>query len=643
MVTTAYAARNPKLAPSYAWTISEPLGQRYLSSIDTLQYNYFQQAIPSQVSTAYATTGNLGAEGQNQIFFDRPSMSEFFFEDALSAWIPSIKTQKYYNTRIPMTILSYNTGGSKDDVQDRLSALFSGNVNKRLEIGAALDYIYSKGSYDYQADKDFTWRVFGSYIGDRYEAQAYFNNYNFLNKENGGITDDLYITDPGKLLQNSVTSVDPKTIPTNLTGSHSKIVGQEIYLNQRYKVGYYHEEKDSLVDSIVHKTYIPVTSFIWTFNYKKVRHVFDNSVGKEDTTFFDHTYLNLGGTRDSTSYWKISNTLGVSLLEGFHKYAKFGLAAYATYEIRRYNQTTDSALNNPNRSPLLDPFPNISVPQMTTENLLWVGGQLTKQRGSFLTYNATAQFGILGSVAGDIDVRGDVSTKFKLLGDSVKITGYGYFINEAAPYLMQSYISNHYAWQNDFGKTRRFRVGGELNIPHTKTNLNAGFETVQNYLYFNNNGMAAQHSGNVQIFSATLKQNFKFGIFNWNNNITYQTSSNTSVLPLPMLAIYTNVFLQFQFVKVLHIQIGVDCNYYTKYKAPLYNPATMTFHTQDEVEIGNYPFMNAYANFKLKKTRFFVLYSHLNQGWFSKNYFSMTNYPLNPSRFQIGLSIDFAN
>lgn len=642
MISQAFAARNAKLAPSYAWTITEPLGQRYASTIDTLQYNYFLQAVPSAVSPAYATTGNLGAEGQNQIFFQRQPISTFFFEDALSAWIPSIATQKYYNTRIPMTLLSYNTGGDKNSVQDRLRAVFSGNVNKSIQIGAALDYLYSKGGYDFQADKDFTWRVFGSYIGDRYEAQAFFNNYNFLNKENGGITDDLYITDPAKL-QGGQASIDPKTIPTNLTGAHSRVIGQQIYLNQRYKVGYYHEEKDSLNDSIVYKTYIPVTSFIWTFNYQKGKHLFLNSDAKQDTSFFKTTYLNLGGTNDETRYWKMSNTLGISLLEGFHKYAKFGLAAYATYEIRRYTQTSDSALNKPNRNPLLTPFPNIKVPQTGSENLLWVGGQLTKQRGSILTYNANAQFGIIGTVAGDIDVTGDVSTKFKLLGDTVRITGYGYFKNKAAPYFVQHYFSNHYVWNNDFGKTRSVRAGGELNIPHTGSNLNVGFENIQNFIYFNNQGSVAQFGGSIQVFSATLKQNLKFGIFNWNNDITYQTSSNDKILPLPKLAIYSNMFLQFRFAKVLNVQLGIDCNYYTKYKAPSYNPATMTFHTQDEIEIGNYPFMNAYANFKLKKTRFYVLYSHLNQGWFSKNYFSMPHYPLNPSKFQLGISIDFAN
>ncbi|MDD2960660.1 MAG: putative porin [Muribaculaceae bacterium] len=635
-------AKKTQLEPSYAWTITQPLGERYLSSIDTLQYNYQRQAIPSLYSSAFALTGNLGAEGLNMIFFDRNAMSDFFFSDALEAWMPSGATQKYFNTRIPMTLLSYNTGGGKTNTQDRLAAVFSGNVNKALQIGAAMDYLYSKGSYDYQADKDFTWRAFASYIGDRYEMQAFYNHYNLLNKENGGITDDLYITDPAKVMGGE-TNVDPKAIPTNLTGGHSHIKGHELYLNQRYKIGYYHHTKDSINDSITSSTYIPVTSFIWTLNFKQEEHLFLNSVVKEDTTFFENSFLSLTGTEDDTKYWKLSNTFGIQLLEGFHKYAKFGLAAYATYEYRKYNQTSDSTLYLENKPEKLTPFPGITVPQSGSQNLLWVGGQLTKQKGSILTYSALAQFGVIGDVAGDIDVSGNISTRFKLFGDSVKITGYGYFKNTAPPYLMNHFISNHFAWSNDFGKTRKFRAGGIINIPHTGTVINAGFETIQNCLYFDKDGNAAQFSDNIQIFSASLKQNLHFKALHWDNEITYQTTSNEAVIPLPKLAIYSNLYLQFKIAKVLNVQLGVDCNYYTRYKAPAYNPATMTFKSQDELLIGNHPFMNIYATCKLKKTRFFVMMSHVNQGWFDTNSFALPHYPLNPRKFQLGISIDFAN
>lgn len=624
---------------SFAWKVVSPLGLHEPATIDTTLYNYYQKSIPSEVTPAYATTGNLGAEGQTMLFFEREKMSEFFFADALSAWIPSIKTHKFYNTRQPMTLLSYNTGGGKETTQDRLKMEFSGNANKKTQIGAYLDYIYSKGSYNYQATKDLIWGLSGSHMGDRYELQAFYYHYNLLNKDNGGITDDLYITDPAEV-QGGSSKVDTKTIPTNLSAAHTRYVGQELYLNNRYKVGYY---KEKIVDdSVVDRTYIPVSSFIWTLNYKKGRHMFLNQAPGE-AGFWENSYLTNLGTNDRNSYWSLSNTVGVSLLEGFNKYAKAGLAAYVTHQIRKYTQTIDT-IDQVNPLPDgLTPYPVGKIPAKGSENLLWVGAQLTKQQGSLLRYDVTAQFGIVGEVAGDVDVKGNVSTRFKLFGDSVSITAYGRFSNEEAPYLMKHYVSNHFIWSNDFDKTRRFRLGGKLDIPHTNTFLNIGVENLQNYIYFNEKCLPTQHGGSVQVFSASLNQNFKLGVLHWDNKLTYQTSSDESVIPLPKLSVYSNLYLLFKVAKVLDVQFGIDCDYFTKYKSVNYQPATMVFYNQNEIEVGNYPFMNLYANMKLDKARFYVMFSHINQGMTGNEYFIMPHYPLNPRKFQIGVSVDFAN
>ena len=642
LITLGFQAQAKKtvVAPSYAWTANPPIGITTPATIDTVLYNYYQQAIPSMESPAYATTGSLGAEGMNMLYFERQPMSDFFFRDAMRAWLPSSTSPKFYNTRIPMTLLSYNSGGG----QDRLQATFSGNANKQIQIGAMLDYIYSKGCYNYQAAKGLIWGFSGSYMGERYELQASYFHYNLLNKENGGITNDLYITDPAEI-QGGTTSVDNKSIPTHLSTAHSRVRGADLTVYNRYKVGYYKDiTPDSLaeLDTTIYE-FVPVSTFNWAIKYVDSKHNFINQAPGE-ARFWENTYLDNYGTYDHTTYWTLTNTLGISLLEGFNKYAKAGLTAFATHQVRRYNQTTDTITPEiaieEDLSPY--PYPNKIKPN-ATENLLWLGGQLTKQKGSLLTYNATAKFGILGPVAGDINIDGDVSTRFKLFGDSVTIKGYGLFANEEAPYLMKHYVSNHFIWENDFGKTRRLRFGGELNIPHTKTNINIGVENVQNYIYFNNQCLPTQHSGSVQVFSATLNQNFRVGILNWNNKITYQTSSNKNIIPLPQLAVYSNLFLLFKVAKVLDVQFGIDCDYYTSYYSPSYQPATMSFYNQNEIKVGNYPFMNLYANMKLKKTRFYVMFSHINKGLTGTNYFSMPHYPLNPRLFQLGLSIDFAN
>lgn len=636
------ASKKQVVEPSFAWKLIEPLGLREPASIDTLPINYGQRSVPSMASDALATTGNLGAEGLNMIISKRNPISQFFFQDGIENWIPSVRTMKFYNTRIPMTLLSFNSAGGRENAQERLSTVFSGNINSKAQFGALLDYLYSKGSYNYQAVKNLTWGISGSYIGDRYEFQGYLNHWNSVNKENGGITDPLYITDPAAL-QGGVASIDPKSIPTNLSDAHTRLKGTDLLLNNRYKIGYWHEEEilDEEADTMkTVRTYIPVTSFIWTARFREGKHVFNNASSTEDGEFFEHTYLSPGYTHDQTTYSSIENTIGVSLLEGFNKYAKFGLSAYLTYEIRKFNQTPDTLP----RVEGLTPFPEgISIDPKATQNVARIGGQLTKQRGSLLTYAATAEFGVLGDEAGDIRINGNAATKFRLFGDSVSIMAHGSFKNEAAPYLLNNYLSNHFIWKNDFGKIRTVKFGGTLDIPFSGTTLSAEASNIQNYIYFDNSFMPRQHGSNIQVFSAHIDQRIKAGIFHWDNRVTYQTTSDDNILAIPNLAIYSNLYIKFK-IATLHVQLGVDMDYYSKYYAPKYQPATATFANQHVEKIGNYPFMNAYANMKLSKTRFYVLFSHFNQGMFGgDNYFSMPNYPLNPRRFQIGLSIDFAN
>ena len=53
--------------------------------------------------------------------------------------------------------------------------------------------------------------------------------------------------------------------------------------------------------------------------------------------------------------------------------------------------------------------------------------QLTKQRGALLRYDVDGKIGVAGEAAGEVIVNGNVSTRFRLLGDSVTVTGFGHF------------------------------------------------------------------------------------------------------------------------------------------------------------------------------------------------------------------------
>ncbi len=634
------SAKKTVLEPGYAWKATDPLGLREPATIDTLFQNYSMRFVPQEVSYAYAATGNYCGSGRQMIYMERPEMSDFYYHDAVRHWLPSESTIKWYNTRIPMTLLSYNFGGGRENGQDHFQTIFSANANKRTQVGAMVDYLYSKGSYDYQAAKDFTWGFSGSYTGERFEFLGNFYHFNLLEKENGGITDDAFIRDPASV-QGGNTSVNAKDIPVNLTGAFNRVRGTGLFLNGRYKMGFWKEEQVN--DSTVNRTLVPVTSVIWTLKYDDGTHKFINQNGDQNLSFWPNTYFNPHYTEDEQKYWKLRNTVGLSLLEGFNKYAKAGLAAYVAHEVRHYAMSTEAVEMPDGELPdglTADPHPGVLTSE--TQNLLYVGAQLTKQQGRIFNYNVTGELGLVGPAAGEIRVNGDIHTRVPLFGDTVQVIAGGHFTNITAPWLMQHMRSNHFVWENDFSKTRSLRAGGKIMIPWTHTSLSAAVENVQNLIYFNPAGLPAQHGGSVQVFSATLQQDFKFGPVHWDNTVTYQTSSRAKVLPLPQLALYSNLYVMFR-VATLHVQLGLNCDYFTKYKGVSYQPATMGFYNQETIDIGDYPFVNAYINMKLSKTRFYLMMSHVNQGLTGTMYFSMPHYPMNPRRFQLGVSIDFAN
>lgn len=608
-----------------SWNVSEFLGDRSMREVDTLMENYCQEvAIPSlQYGYASAITGNYGAEGVSMLYFDRPQPGPFFFNDAMSAYIPTVESTPFYNSRVPMTLLSYNTGyGNSTQGQDHLKAVFNGNINRKAQIGANAEYILSKGSYENQADKHFNFGINGSYSGEHYQVIALFNQYYSLNKENGGIQNDLYITDPAEI-QGGNSKITAKNIPVNLRGAHSQVNGREFWMNNRYRFGFYRENPE---DST--RVFVPVSQIFWTFDFNEHRHQF-RTKNSQDMAFWENTFLDDNGTHDDARAMTIRNTVGISLLEGFNKWAKFGLSAYAQHEFNRYRQLCD--------------YSELDIRRISKEHSLYLGGRLSKEQGSLLRYNADARIAVAGHNLGEVEVSGEAQFRVRIRRDTASVRAFAEFDNLHPSFFVDEYVSNHFIWKNNFSMTRRLRFGGEIDIPQTWTNLSAGMENIQNMIYFNNLALPTQHGGNIQVFSASLTQGLHFGIFNWDNTMTYQAVSNKDVLRLPTFSVFSNMYLLFR-VATLRVQFGVDCNYMTKYKAQAYQPATMTFHNQDEIYVGNYPMMDAYLNMKLSKVRFYLLLSHFNQGLFGgSNYFSAAHYPLNPRRFMFGLSIDFAN
>ena len=125
-----------------------------------------------------------------------------------------------------------------------------------------------------------------------------------------------------------------------------------------------------------------------------------------------------------------------------------------------------------------------------------------------------------------------------------------------------------------------------------------------------------------------------------------QKSSDNKVLPVPDFNVYSNLYFNFRIAKVLRMHLGADVRYFTKYEAPDYCPYVGQFCVQgngdNNLEIGNYPIVNVYVNMHLKRTRFYVAMSHVNQGD-GGNRFLVPHYPLRGRTLRLGVSWNFIN
>lgn len=406
-------------------------------------------------------------------------------------------------------------------------------------------------------------------------------------------------------------------------------------------------QKKNAEDSLFYKSeYVPVTSFIHTVkfdNYRRIYEAYQTPADYYLNEYYDAGRLTGDSIYDQTKHWHMKNTFAIAMLEGFNKWAKAGLKAFASYDLRHYElPTMEGGFEKYN------------------EHALSVGGQLSKQEGKTLHYNAVAEIGLTGVDAGTLAIDGNVDVNIPFLGDTLQVRGDAFFHRETPSFYYRNYHARHLWWENDLDKTIHTRIMGTLSFPKTRTKLRVAVDEIKNYTYFSQSyditeeGLRTgvivtpmQESGGINLLTAQLEQNFRLGILNWENQFTYQHSSKESVLPVPAFNAYTNLYIKFKVVKVLNVDLGADMRYFTSYEAPDYSPYmgqyTVQGNGKNNVKIGNYPIVNVYANVHIKHTRFFVMMSHINAGQGDKNYFFAPHYPMNERVFRIGVSWNFFN
>lgn len=632
-VVSAYAAEKTVPTIMRAWQLDLWTGiADTVAPIDTSYMHLPMRDVLNDYSISNNTNSNLISPTQSRIYFDRQRKADFIFADAYAPYIITPQNVKFYHTTTPYSSVGYKKGFVTNLDQNDISFMFTGNVSRRTNLGMTIDYLNSYGRFSNQEGKTVFGSVFGSYNGDHYSLQAAFTWNTLSNFENGGLSnpDDLQ------------GSLQPEDMPVKMKGM-SAFRYLSGYLNHYYsicvererKVTYRErdEEGNWVKKDSIKIEYVPVTTF---------RHVFETVDAtkryvekRANQGFYSDIYRDSVATNDTAACLTIKNTLSVTFEEEFNTWLKFGAIVYAMNETQRHI-LRDSIIPPPSI--------NDSICHTQWTNNLYIGGALYKNRGKHIHYGFDGNVCLLGYKLGEFQVNGHLDAGFRLGKDSMTLAAHAYFKNETPDFYLQHYRSNHYQWENDFNKTLRFHIGGEVAYPTqwVKPKLKVAFENITQHIYFDENGLPQQMNGNIQLLSADLQLNFTTPWVNLDNRVVYQHTSS-AYLPLPALTMYNNLYYHGTWVKALNVQIGVDMRFFTKYYAPVLNPALGQFCIQNQEQVGNYPVMNVYANFYVKHIRLklFAQYQHFNASFMNKQYFSMPNYPMAPDMFRAGLSWHF--
>jgi hypothetical protein len=651
------------------------LGDPYKVPMDTDYLNMSNRTLPEGQGVAMAHTGNIASPSQSRIFAERNEGRDFIFADVYDAYVITPRNGCFYDTKVPYSNILYTRAGGSVNREEQLKIFLTSNFGKKINAGGDFDYIYSRGHYQSNANKMINYRIFGSYRSDRYEASAHFRNFNMVNSENGGLTNDRYVTHPDEF-SSGRRKVDTQSFPTRFSNVWNRIRGQNLFLSHRYNLGFYREltekeqekkrrkeqEKEEREeqearsateagrenagnpdnvpppspaaeeeeDPHANEVFVPVSSIIHIVEYDNHSRRF---ISTDRGHIVDTCYADRFGRADSllndyTSMWRLNNTVALALREGFQDWAKFGLTAFAAFEQRKFFLPGDSMTGK----------------MKYEEFATFIGAELAKRQGSLLTYQARGELCVLGDDLGEFRLEGDVRTHFRLFGKEASIQARGYIKNLRPAFYQRHHHGRYFWWDTDPNHTQRVYAEGLLGWEQTHTQLSAGVESIQNHVFINTKGVPEQYGANLQVVTGRLKQDFRYGGFGWENELVYQLSSNEQVLPLPQLSAHSSLYVAFRLAKVLSVQLGADVHYYTPYYVPYYEPATQQFQLQDQMKMGGYPLLNAYANFHLKQTCFFV--SGYNLGSLiidHPQYFSMPHYPLNPMVVKIGLAVTFNN
>jgi hypothetical protein len=611
------------------WKLSSDYSEEVNIPFDTVFSLFNRYRTADKYSPFNATLGNYGLPFYQISFFDRITDPDKFLYSYYFPFMYTPDKAVFMNTQVPFTELVWSFAGPTQTSEQTFRVRHSQNVNRYLNFGLIYDVIFSLGQYSYQRSEDKTFTFYSSYTRTKYKLYFAAGINNLVSLENGGITTK------GQLTQNSA-----RDVPVNLGGldkAVSTLKNRNLLLVQRLTLGGRIEVKH---DSIPQKR-SGFFGLSGTFSHILLLENNKRTYSDEYPTsgFYDTTFISDKLTFDSLYSKSIKNTVRFDFTTDETRKFRLGGGIGLRNEIFHYGQII----------PTHDTTTTDSIVAKWNMGNNVVVGRLFNNIGDKFRWIATGELFLTGYRAGDFSLNGEITKSFDWKKGRASWLITGGISNRQPSFWYDRWGSNHFEWHNNMNKELRIDLGSTFSYPARNAELKINYAIIDNYTDFGPGAIPSQHTGGLSVAAITVKKDMRLWKFHLATDVLIQKSSNAEVLDLPIASVRSAGYFEhlFRFEQTggrLNIQLGADVTYNSLYHPYSYMPATGRFYRQD-ISTGNYPFINAFLNFKVKRTRFFIMLDHLNYGMMGakivNNYDMVPNYPMNIRVLRYGLAWTF--
>ena len=639
------------------WTHDRYVNDLQLKPFDTT-YNYRFHDSPFLKEDIDASwLGISGSALQKYNYFKRDEEKNVLFYTPYRSWSHSPEDLLQYNTKNPYTELAYwgtLLAGTQTE-ESNIKVLTTQNITPALNLTLEYSRFGANGILQNEKTNNRTAVIGTNYLGKNYLMHAGYIHNKVIRSENGGAIDQDPVT--GINWIRDTTLKDPREIDIRLKSASNTYRRNTVFLDQSWrfpmsafrKIGHRKEIKaeklyrDSLMlsgDSLAIQEYLEwekavaaeadtldknVTSaFIGhSSEFSSFSKLYSDNISGSDKVgreFYNNNFfLHPTTSSDSMRVIRLENRVYLRL----QPWKSDGIVSKIDVGIG------DKFLNYF----AFNDLSYLGKKSSRSFNSLYVYAGAQGQYKKYLNWHANGRYNFAGHELNDFNVSAGLDLSFYPFrrDKSSPLTLSARFETDLseADWYQQHYLSNHYRWDNDFGKISTTKVEASLNIPRWDLKADFGYALLNNNTYYDTLGIVRQNTKPMSVFSAGLTKNFTIWKFHLENTALLQFSSDPEVMPLPLFSARFRYYFQFDVVKkVMQMQVGLNVWYNTAWYSPAWNPALGVFQNQKDIRIGNCPYADAFINVQWKRACIFIKVVNVNEGWPCRqtDYFSTAHY-----------------